>query len=93
MPNPFSVLSNLFALLAAYVRHRTATDLDRRIDISRTQLRGMAAEIDSLRDDGSPAATQRADWLRVEYLNEAAHLKYLRSRRSAAESRDLGADL
>ena len=79
-----SAISNLFNLLAEYVRHRTETDLDRRITVSRKQLRNMAEEIDALRADGSPSATQRADWLRTEYAGEASHLKHLRARRNQA---------
>lgn len=81
-----ALLSNLFRLLAEYVRHRTETDLDRRIRISRRELRKMASEIDRLRADGAADATQRADWLLGEYIGEAKHLAHLRARRRAAET-------
>ena len=87
-----STLSNLFALLAAYVRHRTETDLDRRIEMSRRELRKMASEINRLRASGSPDASQRADELRGECISEAKHLKYLYSRRSADSAGREGAD-
>lgn len=89
MANPFSIfgtLSELLKLLTTYVRHRTETDLDRRITQSRETLRALATEVDELRSDGSPAATQHADWLRGEYRTEAEHLKYLLSRRARAEA-------
>jgi len=62
--------------LTAYFNHRRETDLDRRIQISRDALRKIALEIDVERSDGSPDATQRADWLLSEYIGEAKHLKY-----------------
>lgn len=79
-----SLLSNLFRLLAEYVRHLTATDLDRRIAISRKELREMAIEIDHLRAGGRSDHAQRADWLFKEYVGESKHLKHLRALRLAA---------
>lgn len=85
------LIRNLLSLLEAYVRHLTATDLDRRIDLSRRELREMAAEIHRLRAIGGESSTQRADWLRKEYGGESRHLGHLRAQRAAATSRADGA--
>lgn len=82
-----ALLRALLEALAAYVRHLTETDLDRRIAESSKVLRELAAEIDDLRAGGSAADTERADWLRAEYALEAAHLEHLRARRAEPAGR------
>jgi hypothetical protein len=77
----FGIIKSALVAVTAYLKFKTLTDLDVRIEKSRKELRSIQEEMEVLRDSGDPYATRRADWLRSDYKAEALHLAYLKTLR------------